>query len=150
MNETHVYFDRYFAKYISARPFEGHHWDESFDLIICDNSYQCFKDFEALADEIYRLLKTSGFCYFAGHTHAGSSPTDKDNAAKYFRTKRILRKKLNNFWIHDYMPLIKENPAAFKRDLPPSSVRKGDMSGVFKKMLAPFGDEFVWVLTKKK
>ena len=150
MSEPGGFFDRHFAQYVPARPFEDNHRDESFDLIICNDSYQYFQDFEALTDEIYRLLKTGGFCYFAGRTRGSKEPSDQNGAARYFRSKRVLAKKLNDFWIHDYMPLIKENPAAFKRENLLESALKGNMSGVIRKILTPFEDEFVWVLTKKK
>ncbi|MFZ5981006.1 MAG: methyltransferase domain-containing protein [Candidatus Zixiibacteriota bacterium] len=149
-SEPRVYFDRYFASYVNARPFEGNHRDETFDLIICDNSYQYFRDFVALADEFYRLLKTGGFCYFAGRTRGGKTSPDKNGPDRYYLSRRVLRKKLNDFWIHDYMPLIIENPAAFKRGMTRSTGSKLGLRGVLRKILTPFANEFVWVLTKKK
>ena len=148
--ETHVYFDRYFARYVNSRPFEGNLWDESFDLIICDNSYHRFQNFAALADEIYRLLKTGGFCYLSGYSLFALDQSEKTSKDKYYRIKKSLKKELSNFWIHDYTPLIKESPGTFNRCSVRSARERGFFARLPEKIFSSFYNEFVWVLTKKK
>ncbi|MBN1213544.1 MAG: methyltransferase domain-containing protein [candidate division Zixibacteria bacterium] len=148
--ETHVYFDRYFARYVNSRPFEGNLWDESFDLIICDNSYHRFQNFAALADEIYRLLKTGGFCYLSGYSLFSLDRTERTSKDKFYRTKKRLKKGLSNFWIHDYTPLIKESPGTFNRGSAGLLRKKGLVARLSKRFFSSFYNEFVWVLTKKK
>lgn len=39
---------------------------ETFDVIICNHVYEHLKDAKKLMDEIYRVLKINGVCYFSG------------------------------------------------------------------------------------
>jgi 2-polyprenyl-3-methyl-5-hydroxy-6-metoxy-1,4-benzoquinol methylase len=40
--------------------------DKSFDVVICAQVYEHVADQEALADEVYRVLKTGGWAFFSG------------------------------------------------------------------------------------
>ena len=124
--------------------------DESFDLIICDNSYQHFEDLPYLADRMYSLMKHGGFCYFAGKSSLFPGGSWKNDGDPVYRSISSLKKSLTYFWIHDYTPLILENPAVFERDPESMSVMSGIVPLAVRKRIYPHMAEFVWVLTKKK
>ncbi len=147
--EPHVYFDRYFARYITSDPFDMSLHDESYDLIICDQCYHRFDNPAHLADQIYRLLKPGGFCYLSGKTRM-APPRQRMAQGGGHLYLIDLRRHFRNFWVHNYVPLIIENPVVFER----TSLVKGGW-----RTLLPVGlrrriysrlTEFVWVLTKKK
>lgn len=142
--------ERHFAACARTELIDQDLADESFDLIICDNSYQYFENLALLADRMYSLLKHSGFCYFAGRSGLLPGGRRKGDGDAVYRPLASVKKNLSNFWIHDYTPLILENPAVFDRD--PDSVI--GMSGLLplavRKRIYPHLSEFVWVLTKKK
>jgi SAM-dependent methyltransferase len=148
--EGQAYFERYFSRYVFSRALEGDFSDESFDLIICDSIYHRVQNFTALADEIYRLLKTGGFCYFSGNGFPSPRDNEENLTENFHLTRRNLRKKLSNFWIHDYTPLIRENPQAFHGREKSSSAKRGFLGYLKDIFLSTYYGEFVWVLTKKK
>ncbi len=124
--------------------------DESYDLIICDNSYQYFEDPALLADRMYSLMKHGGFCYFAGKSGLFPGGSRKGDGDSVYRPLSSLKKSLSNFWIHDYTPLILENPAVFERDPDSMPGLSGIVPLAVRKRIYPHMAEFVWVLTKKK
>ena len=120
-------------------------WDEAFDLVICDHNYHLADDVRLLADQIFRLLKPDGMCYFSGQRGFPWSRLLRNSDQRCFRTVQHLRKCLDDFWIHDYGPLIKQYPEVFQRDQISQSRVRASLGGIF------FGDsDFVWMLTKKR
>lgn len=144
------YMDRFFARYETARPFDSCFNDETFDLVLCADSYQKYDCLPALADEIYRLLKSGGFCYLSGRGFFTPGRRDKTPGDKFYHTRRYLKKVFSDFWIHDYTPLIEENPGLFYDGYTPVERSGNIFSGFLGWLNMSFFSEFVWILTKKK
>ncbi len=53
---------QYMVSSVENTPFP----DETFDIIVCSQVYEHTPDFEGLVNEIYRLLKSTGICFFSG------------------------------------------------------------------------------------
>ena len=64
---------RRFARLVRGEPFGDPDWDESFDLIICEHSYQAYPDFDILSEELFRLLAPGGFCFISGSGYYSSN-----------------------------------------------------------------------------
>jgi hypothetical protein len=151
LDAEHSYgFGRYFDGYTQADPTDTDLPEEAFDLIICDNSYQSFDNLTLLADRLYCLMKHSGFCYFSGRANFLPGPFSLVNSAASYSQPSALKKTLSNFWIHDYTPLILENPAVFERDPDQIPGVLGVLPVSLQRRVYPRLSEFVWVLTKKK
>lgn len=74
-------------------PFE----DEIFDLVICNHIYEHVPDYNKLLDEIYRVLKKDGTCYFgAGNRYIFIEPHYKLPMLSWF-PKKISSKYLKLF-----------------------------------------------------
>jgi 2-polyprenyl-3-methyl-5-hydroxy-6-metoxy-1,4-benzoquinol methylase len=109
----------------------------SFDVVTCTHIYEHVPDFHALMDEIRRVLKPGGICYFAAHNrlclmepHYGLpllSVLPKTLAHRYLRclgkgdryyetllTLRSLRRLVADFHIIDYTKRIIENPVKYR------------------------------------
>ena len=142
--------DRHFAGYTRTDLRDDILDDESFDLVICDNSYQDFENLELLADRMYSLMKHGGFCYFAGKSSLFPGGGWKNDNEPVYRPISSLKKSLSYFWIHDYTPLIIENPAVFERDPESMPGMSGIVPLAVRRRIYPHMAEFVWVLTKKK
>ena len=133
-----VYFDRFFARYVTAEPFDPSLWAESFDLIICEDSYQEYADLSELTNRVYELLKPEGFCYLCGRVLAGKIPARLESPDGRFCCFSELAGAVSRFWIHDYGPLIEADPERFCCDDLQIDQPNDPLS------------PFVWVLTKMK
>jgi len=148
--------------------------DSSVDVVICDRFYSQVDNPEELMYEIYRVLKYEGFCYFSAYNKLSlvernlSIPflawgpdwmaeilmklfgqKGKYNC-KLLRLSQI-RRLLNNFWRHDYVGLIRQNPLVFQAQdklTPKQSNTKSSFRML--KYLYPFLPLWIWILTKKK
>ena len=110
--------------------------DESFDLIICAQIYEHTQEPEALASEIFRVLRKNGICFFSGPNRLFIieqhyrlpflSWLPKTYANQYMRLFRRgssygisplnywqLRRLLRKFVIHDYTVKIISDPERF-------------------------------------
>lgn len=108
----------------------------SMDVVICNHIYEHVPDAKQLMDEIYRVLRKGGVCYFAagnkhilmeGHYHLPFlSWVPKPLAHLYLRgcgkgnfyyeqhlSLRGLRELVQKFKIHDYTLSIIQNPHKF-------------------------------------
>lgn len=112
--------------------------DSCADVVICNQVYEHVPDPELLIQEIYRILKPGGYCYFAGpnllfpiephifwpFVHwlprrfaqrliraTGSKAVLEANSTHYWR----LRKWLVRFEIQNAVPFIARHPLAFQR-----------------------------------
>jgi len=147
--------------------------DSSFDAIICNHIYEHVPNAHQLVDEIFRVLKRDGFCYFsAGNRymiiegHYGLpflSWLPKPLAHIYLRLTRKgnfyyeehlslngLKRLVQKFQIHDYtLPIINEPESFFATDLlnPKGFLYK------WIRWLAPYVyrwiPTYIWILTKK-
>ena len=147
--------------------------DDSMDVIVCNHVYEHVPLAGQLMDEVYRVLKANGFCYFsAGNKytviegHYGLpflSWVPKPLAHLYLRITgkgsfyyeehlplKGLKKLVNRFQIYDYtLPIIRNPEKFFANDLfnPKSFLSKCIC------LLAPylyrFIPTYIWVLAKK-
>jgi 2-polyprenyl-3-methyl-5-hydroxy-6-metoxy-1,4-benzoquinol methylase len=112
--------------------------DGTFDVVVCNQMYEHVPDAQALLDEIYRVLKPGGVCYFGANNrlmlienHYGKLPflsiIPKPLAHVYLRvlgrasfyyethyTVWTLRKLVRRFDVTDYTGRIVEDPERFR------------------------------------
>ncbi len=147
--------------------------EESIDVVVCNHIYEHVPDPRQLMEEIYRVLKREGICYFAaGNRHVIMeghyglpflSWVPKPVAHLYLRlfgkgtfyyeehlSLRGLRKLVRKFEIHDYTLRIIQAPDQFSAtDL----FDPGTVSYRFIRRFAPFLyrwiPTYIWVLKKK-
>jgi ubiquinone/menaquinone biosynthesis C-methylase UbiE len=145
----------------------------SIDVIVCNHVYEHVPNADQMMDEVYRVLKDEGFCYFSagnkwmmteGHyglpflswipkplAHLYLRMTGKgDFYYEEHRSLRGLKKLVERFRIYDYTLSIIQNPEKFfATDLfnPTSFLYK-----CIRRLaphLYPWIPTYVWVLTKK-
>ncbi len=147
--------------------------EESIDVVVCNHIYEHVPDPRQLMEEIYRVLKREGICYFAaGNRHVIMeghyglpflSWIPKPVAHLYLRlfgkgtfyyeehlSLRGLRRLVRKFEIHDYTLRIIQTPDQFSAtDL----FDPGTVSYRFIRWCAPFLyrwiPTYIWVLKKK-
>ena len=147
--------------------------DNSLDAIVCNHVYEHVPEAQQMINEIYRVLKEDGFCYFsAGNKymiiegHYGLpflSWLPKPIAHRYLKITRKggfyyeehlplrgLRRLVKKFRVCDYtLPIIQNPEKFFATDLfaPKSFLYKSI------RLLAPYFypwiPTYIWVLTKK-
>jgi len=148
--------------------------DFSFDVVICDRFCSNVDNPDELMYEIYRVLKNDGFCHFSAYNKTSLCERNysipflswlpgwaaekllklSGHEEKYnyrLLTLPKLRKLIDNFWRHDYVGLIRQNPLAFQAQ-DTISPNQGQLkaNGRFLKYIYPFLPLWTWVLTKKK
>ncbi|MCP4705534.1 MAG: class I SAM-dependent methyltransferase [candidate division Zixibacteria bacterium] len=148
--------------------------DLTIDVVICDRFYSRVDNPEELLYEIYRVLKYDGFCYFSAYNKMSLIERHfsipflswvpgwvaeilmklSGRKGKYnYKLLRLskLRKLINNFWRHDYVGLIRQNPLVFQAqdNLSPNQSKPISSWRVLK-YIYPFLPLWTWVLTKKK
>jgi ubiquinone/menaquinone biosynthesis C-methylase UbiE len=147
--------------------------DNSLDVIICNHIYEHVPCADQMMDEVYRVLKEDGFCYFsAGNKymviegHYGLpflSWVPKPIAHGYLKitgkgsfyyeehlSLRGLKKLVKKFRISDYtLPIIRNPKKFFATDLfdPKSFLYKCIRS--LAAHFYPWIPTFIWVLTKR-
>lgn len=147
--------------------------DNSIDVIICNHIYEHVPEAKQLMEEVYRVLKEDGFCYFSagnkymvieGHyllpflswipkhlAHLYLKMTRKGNF--YYEehlSLRGLKKLVRKFQIHDYtLSIIRDPQKFFATDLfnTQSFLYKGIR--FLAPYLYPWIPTYIWVLTKK-
>lgn len=147
--------------------------DNSMDVIICNHIYEHVPGASQLMDEIHRVLKKDGFCYFSagnkyvfleGHYHLPLlSWLPKPLAHLYLRltgkgsiyyeehlSLRGLKRLVGKFQIHDYtLSIIRDPEKFFATDL----FNRRTVSYKWIRWLAPYVypwiPTYIWVLTKK-
>jgi len=152
-----------------AIPLKG----EAVDLVICNHIYEHVPDAKQLMEEIYRVLKKGGFCYFAagnrhmimeGHYHLPFlSWFPKSVGHLYLRlfgkgtfyyeehlSLQELKELVRKFEIHDYtLPIIRNPSQFFATDLFDTRT----VSYRFVRWSAPllyrWIPTYIWILKKK-
>jgi len=152
-----------------ALPFQ----DNSMDVIVCNHIYEHVPQADQMMDEVYRVLKEEGFCYFSagnkymimeGHYHlpflswlpksfahlylnfAGKGEFYYEQHLSFRGLKQLVRK----FRIHDYTLSVIRNPKHFfATDLldPKSFLYK--WIHILARYLYPWIPTYIWVLTKR-
>lgn len=147
--------------------------DDSFDVIVCHHTYEHVYSSHALVDEIYRLMKVGGVCYFGApnrlmimESHHGipflswlprmlantvvrifrNEPYYYERMLTYWGLKKLLR----HFVIHDYtLALLKEPTKYHSLDVS----REYSIIRWLPTWLIGLGrffyPDYVWILTKK-
>lgn len=148
--------------------------DTSFDVVVCNHVYEHTDDAKRLVDEIARILKPTGVCYFAGPNKfdvvephyrlpllswlprsianiyvrmmkRGSGYPEKP--LSWFALRRLLASR---FEIRDYTPVVVRDPVRYATEdlLPPGTVRHFAARAVL--TLMPFlFPTFIYLLRKK-
>lgn len=148
--------------------------DLSVDVVICDRFYSRVDNPPELMSEIYRCLKYDGFCYFSAYNKLSiieghysipflswlprklaSLILRKVGYAERYSMKPLSLKNLkrltDNFWRHDYIGLIRQNPQVFRIDeTSDSGGFRIKAPGRLFKYIYPFLPLWIWILTKKK
>lgn len=146
--------------------------DDSFDVVLCSHVYEHVPNSDTLMNEIYRILRPGGVCYFA----AGNRIIwrDPDNylvmlsllprwaahlymraagKGRYYherlRTVFGLRKLVRRFELHDYTLPIIENPARFEATdiLTPGSFKQ-KLALIVASLCYWVFPTYIWVLKK--
>ena len=146
--------------------------DDQFDVVICAQVYEHVPDAVRMMDEIYRILKPGGVCYFAAgnrvqliephynlpflsiiprkwaHEYirlAGKENMYYEKHLSYWGLKRLIRK----FECIDYTQKIIENPKQFGADymIPTGSMKQRVAINIIKYIpwLSP---GYIWLLKK--
>jgi len=147
--------------------------DNSMDVIICNHIYEHVPYANQLMDEVYRVLKVNGFCYFsAGNKymviegHYGLpflSWVPKPIAHLYLRitgkgsfyyeehlSLRGLKKLVKRFQIYDYtLPIIRNPEKFFAIDIFHVQTFLYRCIRWVAPYLYPWIPTYVWILTKK-
>ena len=148
--------------------------DLSVDVVICDRFYSRVDNPPELMSEIYRCLKYNGFCYFSAYNKLSiieghysipflswlprklaSTILKNRGYAEQYKMKPLslknLKKLTDNFWRHDYIGLIRQNPQVFRIDeTSDSGGFRLKAPGRLFKYIYPFLPLWIWILTKKK
>jgi 2-polyprenyl-3-methyl-5-hydroxy-6-metoxy-1,4-benzoquinol methylase len=113
--------------------------DGVFDLVVCAQVYEHAPSLELLAQEVHRLLKTGGVCFFSGPNRWAIIEEHYDlpflswlprrwadqyvrltrHAAEYYEQPRSaaeLRKALQGFTIHDLAPKLLTHPERYSME----------------------------------
>lgn len=147
--------------------------DESFDVIVCNHVYEHVPDARRLMDEVRRLLRPAGCCYFgAGNRLALMEPHYRlpllsvvpkgiahpylrwfRSVDRYYETHRTywgLRDLVADFQVTDYTLRVIADPARFAADdlLRPASLRRWAIERFVKHCywLCP---TYLWVLRRR-
>lgn len=146
--------------------------DESVDVVICSQVYEHVPDAAAMVDEIFRVLRPGGICYFAASNRImwnephynlpllSAIPRSLahwyirlSGKAKHYHELHFsywgLRKLVKRFELVDYTTKIIRNPSVYKVDymLPPNSHKATIAQSVIKYAywLVP---GYIWLLRK--
>ena len=146
----------------------------SFDLVACTHVYEHVSDAQKMLDEIFRVLKPGGACYFAAgnrlmwtEPHYGLpllSVVPRPLAHAYVRiagkaaryhelhlTHRGLRRLVGRFKLHDYTRKIVAAPEAFVAGY---MLRPGSLKAMLAKLLSKhlywLMPGYIWVLEKPR
>lgn len=113
--------------------------DNSIDVVICNQIHNQFENQWSLFEEVYRVLRYDGFCYFSAR-----------NYRKFFSLSKV-KSLTRNFWRHDYTALIYAHPESFHatESIPIGNIYSRLSTRMFS-FVYPYLGSWVWVLTKRK
>ncbi len=147
--------------------------DNSVDVIVCNHIYEHVPSADRMMDEIYRVLKEEGFCYFSagnkymiieGHYDLPFLSWVPKSFAHYYLkmtgkgsfyyeehlSLQGLKRLAQRFQIHDYTLAIIQNPNRFfATDLFNAKSLKYRCIRLLASCLYPWIPTYIWVLTKR-
>ena len=146
--------------------------DASFDVVICSHVYEHVPDPVKMFDEIHRILRPDGICYFsAGNRLMWNEPHYNlpllailprplahlyiriAGKADYYHEKHLtywgLKSLVQNFRLNDYTVRLINEPSRFHTEymLPPGSV-KAHIAGKVASWLYWALPGYIWILQK--
>jgi len=147
--------------------------NNTFDVIVCNQIYEHVPDAKQMMEEIYRVLKKQGFCYFAagnrymiveghyglpflswlpntlGHVYlrwAGKGSFYYEKHLSLRKLRRLVRK----FHVYDYTLRVIQDPERFSAE---DLLRPHSLFHRWARRVAPYVyaliPTYLWVLTKK-
>lgn len=145
--------------------------DESFDVVICSHVYEHVPDAVRMMDEIYRVLRPGGVCFFAGNVwlmvnephynlpflsvlprplaHLYLRVTGK---GRFYYEKHLsygqLRKLVGRFSFHNYTQRVVEDPVRYRVEY---MLRPGSIKAWLARVVARYlywASPCMWVLEK--
>ena len=147
--------------------------DASFDVVVCSHVYEHVPDAARLMEEIYRVLRPGGVCYFAGNVrlvvmephyrlpflswlprplaHLYLRATGK---GRFYYEKHLshgqLRRLMQAFHFHNYTPRVVDDPERFRVEymLRPGSFKARLASFVANRLY--WASPCIWVLEKPR
>ncbi len=120
---------------------------ENFDVVVCNQVYECVKDQSKMADEMYRVLKKGGVCFFGGVNKysLGKNQVSITSYLNYWELRDLFRK----FIIHSYTAEIIKNPARYNfAGLNKSRLLWSWLPDKILKKIEPLSPNFIWILEK--
>lgn len=145
--------------------------NDQFDVVVCSHVYEHVPNPKVMFEEIHRVLKPGGFCYFSGNNrvmwtepHYGLpllSLLPRPLAHRYIQLAgkgdyyhekhlgyRALIRLCENFQLHDYSRAIIRDPARFGAEymLAPDSPKWRLAKTVVR--IAPWATPHIWLLQK--
>lgn len=146
--------------------------DSSFDVVTCTHIYEHVPDADALMEEIFRVLKPEGICFFsAGNRFSFMEPHYQlpllsavpkrianwylrilDRGDHYYETHRSLlglRRLVRQFRLEDYTVKVISDPVRYHAEdmLPPGSIKQA-VSIQVARWLYALVPTYLWVLRK--
>lgn len=147
--------------------------DSSVDVMVCNHIYEHVPQADQMMDEIYRVLKKEGFCYFAaGNRHMiveghyglpflswlpntlGNLYLKCTGKGNFYYEQHLslrgLKRLVKKFRIHDYtLPIIRDPERFFATDLFNTKSFLYRWVCWLATYLYPWIPTYIWVLTKK-
>jgi 2-polyprenyl-3-methyl-5-hydroxy-6-metoxy-1,4-benzoquinol methylase len=146
--------------------------DDCFDVVTCTHIYEHVPDAQALMDEIHRVLKPGGICFFsAGNRFSLMEPHYRlpllsvvpkglahwylrilGRGTHYYETHRSLgglKELVHRFELEDYTVRVILDPVRYHAEdmLPPASVKQAVAKGMARWLYA-LVPTYLWVLRK--
>jgi len=148
------------------------HKDKTFDVVIATQIYEHVPNSQTMINEIYRVLKPGGACYFAASNRLRWNEPHYNlpllsviprplahiyiklsGKSDYYYEKHLsywgLKKLTNKFTIYDYTKSIIENPMKFMAEymIKPDST-KAKIAAIMARYFIWIVPGYIWILTK--
>ena len=123
-------------------PFDG----EMFDIVVCNHIYNYVSNSQAMINEIHRVLRGNGICYFAATQFGKDQAGYPTNNLNFQQLRKLVA---NKFSVIDYTIAVLKQPDLFKMRL---SNFKTAIASCFHVLLMPvisFFPSYIWILRKQ-
>ncbi len=147
--------------------------NNSFDVVVTNQDYECVPDAQQLMNEIYRVLKPNGICFFGARNRLNIIEGQyripfitwfpenfqrlflkllrkESHFLAHYKTYWGLKKLCKKFEIHDYTVKILKQPKKFQfRKLEKYSFILEKIPQKFFEAVEGFIPNYIWILAKK-